>query len=468
MEKDSIFDDTELPAFSHRDLYLLIIGGIVSATLAVLLVTPDRRVSEISLLLSTINIVSMTFSTGLFSFLTAGVLFTSQTSRQYLLRRIKLVGEKRAFLVRILHAIVVVSIFTIIMIVVAFLIPIMLNWYPTIPANFAAIPAVLVASLIGSACLVTIASFVASLTDDSRLCLLLGCASTILIAQVTGWSAERIAVRYSLIRNLALLSPHNLVKGLAIQLSGYQFESANDMVSYVGFVVSTQSLVSVLVPLMLLSIVSLIVSYRVLINTSTRWQSLPRMIPNHEVWSSAATLEVIGRIRRSLRLQRGLATIIIALLLFSINIGGSAYVSTLEASTTIVHYESPVDGEVLQVGVWKVIDIDVQPPFPGLFNLLLFHFEILTWGNASDSLSFYYEILEMESSEFNSLNESNRLGLVESLLNVSFIEISGHGRGKGLEEDYGAYVCVLKVISDTDPLENSYIEVSLLIEQSAY
>ncbi|MHA1943198.1 MAG: hypothetical protein ACW96M_02270 [Candidatus Thorarchaeota archaeon] len=466
MNNEFVFDDVELPAFSFRDLLLILVGGIVSATLAVLLVTPDRRVSELTLLLSSINIVSMTFSTGLFSFLTAGVLFTSQTSRQYLLRRIKLVGERRAFLVRILHAIVVVSIFTIVMTIVAFLIPIMLNWYPTIPSHFAAIPAVLVASLIGSACLVTLASFIASLMDDSRLSLLLGCASTILIAQVTGWSAERIAVRYSLTRNLALLSPHNLVKGLAIQLNGYQFESANDMVSYVGFVVSTQSLVSVLVPLMLLSIASLIASYRVLINNSTRWQSLPRMIPNHEVWSSATTLEVIGRIRRSLRLQRGLATIIIALLLFSINISGSAYTSNLEISTTIVHYESPVTGEILQVGVWNIFDVEVQPPAPGLFNLLSLHWEITSWGNASDSLSIYYEILEMTSTEFTSLNESSRLGLVSSRVNQTFG--TGGGRGVGLEESYGAYICVLKFISEVDPLENSYVVASLLIEQTGY
>jgi hypothetical protein len=436
--------------------------------MAVLLVTPDRRVSELSLLTSTINIISMTFSTGLFSFLTAGVLFTSKTSRQYLLRRIKLVGERRAFLVRILHAIVIVSIFTIVMTIVAFLIPIMLNWYPTIPSHFAAIPAVLVASLIGSACLVTIASFIASLMDDSRLCLLLGCASTIMIAQVTGWSAERIAVRYSLTRNLALLSPHNLVKGLAIQLNDSQFESANDMVSYVGFVVSAQGIASALLILVVLSIVFLFLGIGLLKPNSARWQSLPRMIPIREAWSSAATHEEIRYMRHRLRMQRGLTTVIIVLLLVSINVSGSAYVSTLESSSTIVHYESPMDGEVLQVGVWNIFEVEVQPPAPGLFNQLYFRFEILPWGNASDSLSFYYEILEMESSEFNSLNESNRLGLVSSQLNVSTNEGWAHGRGKGLEESYGAFVCVLKVISDIDPLENSYIEVSLLIEQSGY
>ncbi|MGY5865078.1 MAG: hypothetical protein RTV41_10780 [Candidatus Thorarchaeota archaeon] len=464
MNNEFIFDDAELPPFSRRDLYLIMIGGIVSAILGVLLVTPNRRVFELSLLISTINIISMTFSTGLFSFLTAGVLFNSQTSRQYLLRRIKLVGERRAFQVRILHAIVVVSIFTIAMTIVAFLIPIMLNWYPTIPAHFAAIPAVLVASLIGSACLVTIASFVASLIDDSRLCVIIGCASTIILANFAGWSSD--IIHYSLTRNFALLSPHNLVKGLAVQLSGYQFDSANEMVEYVGFVVSAPGIATALLIMVALSTVVLFIGIRALRMNSIRWRSLPGMIPRREVWSSAATPEEIGRIKRSLRLQRGLATIIIGLLLFSINIGGSVYTSNLERSTTIVHYESPVTGEILQVGVWKVFDIDVQPPHPGLFNQLFFHYETTSWGNATDSLSFYYKILEMNSTAFNLLDESRRLELVSSRLNMT--SYAGGGIGKNLEESYGAYVCVLKVISDSDPSENSYIEVSLLIEQSGH
>lgn len=338
MSDEFVFDNEELPASSPRDLYLIIIGGIISASLGVLLVTPERRVFEINLLLSTVNIVSMTFSTGLFSFLTAGVLFNSQTSRQYLLRRIKLVGERRAFLVRILHAIAVVSIFTIVMTIVAFLIPIILNWYPTLPAHFAAIPAVLVASLIGSACLVTIAAFVASLMDDSRLCVLLGCASTIVIANMAGWNSDVIS--YSLTRNLALLSPHNLVKGLAVQLSGYQFESANEMVEYVGFVVSAQGNATALLIMVALSVVGLILGIRAMSMNSVRWRYLPGMIPLNEVWSSAASHEEISRMKRKQRLQRGLTTIIIALLLVSINISGSVYVTSLESSSLIVFSSS--------------------------------------------------------------------------------------------------------------------------------
>lgn len=169
--------------------------------------------------------------------------------------------------------------------------------------------------------------------------------------------------------------------------------------------------------------------------------------------------------KRRLRMQRGLTTVIIALLLVSINVSGSAYVSTLEVSTTIVLYESPVDGEVLQVGAWKMIDIDVQPPFPGLFNSLFFHWEVIDWGNASNELTFYYEILEMNSTEFGLLNETSRLDMVSSRL-ISYDGSWRLGRGHNIEEAYGAYVCVLKIVSIADPTENSYMNATLLVEQS--
>jgi hypothetical protein len=465
MKESSVFEESALSPLTRRDLYLIIIGGIVSASVSVILVTPERRISELTLLLSTIKIVSMTFSTGLFFFLTAGVLFSSKTSRQYLLRRIELVGARRALLVRVLHAIVFTSLFSVVMTTVAFVAPTSLGWYPEIPINYAAIPSVLIASLIVSASLVSIASFLACLTDDSRLCVLLGCALTIALANLAGWSSD--IIHYSLTRNLALLSPHNIFKGLAVLLSGHHFESIDDMVSYVGFVVSTQSIISAISLLVSLSIVLLFFGIRLLQMNLVRWQSLPGMTPLREVWSSAATPEEIRRIKRSLRVQRGLATIIIAILLVSINFGGSAYVSSLENSTTIVHYESPANGETLQIGVWYVFDVNVQPPYPGLFNQLLFRFLILTWGNASDSLSFFFDILEMNPTEFELLDESSRIGLVHSMMNVTFHGGAGYGIGRGLEESYGAYICVLKIISDSNPSENSYIQASLLIEQSA-
>lgn len=464
-----IVDDAKFPSFCRRDLYVISIAGIASTFLGLILTNPVYPTLDIAPLLNSVDIISMTFATGLFSFLTAGILFSSQASRQYFLRRLEKTSAKRVFWIRVLQVVVIASIFAIVLTFIAFLKPIILNaiaQYPISFSHFVFYPAVLGASLVVSAFLAILASSLAILTDDSRLCVVLGCLSTTLIAQVTGWSAERIAVRYSLVRNLALFSPHNLVRGLAVQMSGYQFESTNEMVRYTGFVVSVEGLAVSLMILGVISIMILFTFHRVLVKNTTRWPHLEGMVPNQEIWSSSATTEKLNRLKRGLRIQRIMTSIIIVILLVSVSFGVSAYATQLENITTIVHYKTPGTQETLQVGDWWIFDVDVQPPYPGLFNSLYFHIGIISWGNATDSLSFYYEILEMNSTEFGSLDESSRLEMVSSRLNTTFHGGEGYGRGKGLEESFGSYVCVLKVISDVDPSENSYIEVSLLIEQT--
>lgn len=461
-------DNVEIPSFSRRDLYIIFVVGLVSASLGLFLANPVSPSFDLAILLNSATILSMTFATGLFSFLTAGLLFSSHASRLYLLRRINEVGAKRAFQIRVLHTFVITSFFTIVLAIIAFLKHIILDHYPMSYSHFAFFASVLGASLIVSVSLASIASSLASITDDSRLCVVLGSTSTIMIAAIAGWSFEPIAFRYSLTRNTALLSPHNMVRALAVQLSGYQFESANEMVRYVGFTVSAEGLAVALLMLSSISIVLLIAGQRVLARNSTRWTILEGMIPNHEIWStsvSAEKLQEITRIRRGLRLQRGLTTLIVGTLLVSVMIGGSMNSSHLVNSTTIVHYLSPEDGERVFVGSWLIFDVDIRPPYPGLFNQLFFDCDIKNWGNASDTLSFYYGMLEMNSTEFDSLEESSRLELVSSWLNQTSENCGGFGIGKNLEEFHGSYVCVLKIMSDVDPSEKSYIEATLLIIQ---
>ncbi len=460
--------DVEIPSFSRRDLYIIFVVGLVSASLGLFLANPVSPSFDFAILLNSVNILSMTFATGLFSFLTAGLLFSSHASRLYLLRRINEVGAKKAFLIRVLHTYVITSFFTIVLTIIAFLKPIILDHYPMSFSHFAFFPSVLGASLIGSVSLASIASSLASIADDSRLCVVLGSASTIVIAAIAGWSSEPNAFHYSLTRNIALLSPHNIVRALAVQLSGYQFESTNDMVRYVGFTVSAEGLAVALLTLGSFSIVLLIAGQGVLARNSSRWTILKGMIPSHEIWSTSVSVEKlqeITRIRRGLRLQRGLTTMIVSVLLISMIIGWSTYSSYLSNSTTIAHYISPEDGKRVQVGSWNVFDVDVRAPYPGLFNQLFFDCDIENWGNASYSLSFYYGILEMNSTEFDALEESNRFELVSSWLNRTHESCGGFGIGENLEGSYGSYVCVLKIISDVDPSEKSYIEATLFIIQ---
>lgn len=472
MNNSFIKDDVEIPSISQRDLFIIFVGGVVSAFLGLFLTNPVDQRFALAPLLNSVDIVGRTFATGLFSFLTAGLLFSSQASRSYLLGRINEVGAKRAYLIRTLHTFLVTSVFTIIITIIAFLQPIILGtliYYPAGIDYFAFLPSVLGASLVVSLCLASIATALASIVDDSRICIVLGCVSTIVIATIAGGNADPRHWHYSLTRNLAVLSPHNIVRALAVHMSGYQFESSGEMVSFVGFVVAVEGLVIALLILCSISIMLLLVGQRVLAKNSTRWPVLKGMIPVIESWDSTDSVEDLQgiiRIRRGLRIQRGLTTMIVSVLLISMFAGGSMYGTYIVNTTTIVHYATPRVRENIPVGSWILFDVDVLPPYPGLFNMLYFHYLVEAWGNASDSLSFYFGILNMTSIEFDLLEESSRLELLFDRLNQTVS--SSAGVGEYMEDYCGSFVCVLKIVSDTDPSEKSYVEGEFRIVQEGY
>jgi hypothetical protein len=465
-------DESRISWLSRRELVLIIVGGIVSATWGLVLSPPVSSTYDFTPLIYSANTVSMVFATGLFYFLTAGLLFSSRTSHLHLLSKINEFGIRKAFLTRTLHVIVITSLFTTIFTLFVFLYPVILvalAYYPVSFDHFVFFPAVLGASLVGSILLALIASSLAVLADDSRACIVLGCLSTLLIAFLGGWNTTPTIWHYSLTRNLAFLSPHNIVRALAVLFSGFQFESTERMVQYVGFAFSAESLNVALLTLGSISFVLLILGQKVLLKNSDRWAPLGSMPPGREIWPTAPSPErsqEITRMRRSLQIQRGLVTLVVVALIISASVGVQLYASYISGNTAFIHYMSPDDNEELSVGSWNVYDVDVQPPFPGLINSLFIFINVNSWGNASNSLSFYCGIINMSSTEFNSLDEASRLAFCpHPFLNRTSEEGAGFGYGETFEESYGPYVCVLLIIADTNPMENSYIEVSLRIVQ---
>jgi hypothetical protein len=72
----------------------------------------------------------------------------------------------------------------------------------------------------------------------------------------------------------------------------------------------------------------------------------------------------------------------------------------------------------------------------------------------------------MDSTEYLSLDEDSRHALLSSdWLNHTWGGGEGFGVGENLEESYGSYICVLLIIADANPLEDSYIEAGLFIVQ---
>ena len=467
--KESKEASTNLPIVTQRDLILVIVGGVISTFIGIF-ISFNFHIDSfmlISHMLNTVNTVAVTLTLGVFPFVTAGVLFNSRSSRLYLRNKVGTNGIGIAYRTRILHVLIITSIFTIILTILGLTIPFILNPLNVSPSFINLLPIVLAATLPVSILLSLIASALACIVDDSRLCILFSFVSSFVIALVAGLYPIQREWNFQITRNLSLLSPHNLVRGLAIQLSGYPFESATDMVRYTGFTVTIAGLVVALLAFSLVAIVLGFVGQKALIRNIPRWSILKNMTPEDEKWDASDTPEIlqkIGPVKRNLRNQRGKAVVVVCILLVSLFVGGSMYNTYLRNSTTIVHYQTPGTMENIQLGSWITFDVDVPPPHPGLFNQLTFSFQLITMGDTTGSISTYIAVLYMTTAEFNLLNETSRRELTFAWLNQSS---SGRGIrvGENLENIYGSYICILKIISDADPLETSYIEGSLEILQ---
>ncbi|MHA2022171.1 MAG: hypothetical protein ACTSWQ_00755, partial [Candidatus Thorarchaeota archaeon] len=396
MNDSFLSESGNLPIISRRDISLIIVGGVISAYLGYYISFPSHLSStlEFAHLLNITNAVGMTFASGLFSFMTAGLLFNSRTSRLYLKNRISEVGITSAYRIRVLYTLVITSIFIILLTIVGFILPMLigtLNGYSVSFNYFAFLPAVIAATLIVSILLTSIASSVANFVDDSRLCTIIGSVSSLYIALFAGLHASSRVWNFSLTRNIALLSPHNIAKALAVQLSGYQFESTEDMVRYVGFVVSAGNLAIVLLIFSSIAIVLFLAGQKTLLKNTSRWTNLKGMIPKDEDWDASDSPEIlqkITRFKRSLRVQRGLVTLTISILLVSFFVGGPLYRDAIIDSTTIYHYRTPGIMEDITVGSWIIFDVEMNPPLPGLFNMLFINLHLITLGNTSGTVSF--------------------------------------------------------------------------------
>ncbi|MGY5858024.1 MAG: hypothetical protein RTU63_01545 [Candidatus Thorarchaeota archaeon] len=469
MNDSFIEESNDFPIITQRDLILIIVGGVISTAMGYLISYPIHLDSFLMIapMLNTVNTVGMTLTLGVFPFLTAGVLFSSRSSRLYIRTKVGMSGIRVAYRTRILHVLIITSIFTVILTVLGLVIPMLLDPFAFVSLNL--IPITLVATVTVSILLSLVASGLACIVDDSRVCVLLSFVSTYVIAIVAGLYPIQREWNFQITRNLSLLSPHNLVRGLAVQLSGYPFESPTDMVRYTGFTVLVVDLIIALLAFSSVAIFLVFVGQKTLSRNIPRWSILKNMTPVDEKWDATDTPEILqklGQVKRSLRKQRGLAVLVVGILLVSLFVGGSMYNTYLRNSTTVVHYRTPGVMENIQLGSWITFDVDVPPPHPGLFNQLSFSFHLITMGDTTGSISTYIAVLYMTSAEFDLLNETSRHELTFGWLNQSSGG-RGIGVGENLENTYGSYICVMKIIADSDPLSTSYIEGSLEIVREA-
>ncbi len=473
LNDDFLKNSSDVPLISVRELVLIVVGGLVSTSI-VFLISSAMYIGDIIVfanMLNTVNTVGMTLAIGGFPFLVAGLLFSSRDSRLYLKIRIDRVGIRSAYLTRVLHVIIITSIFTIIATIIGFTLPILFGSLSGFPVNFSSLvflPAGLTALLIVSILISLVASGVANIVDDSRLNTLLGCSVGTVIALVAGFYTNTRVWHFSITRNLSLLSPHNIARGLAFQLSGYQFETPREMIGFVGYVANSISFVIVLGLFCLVGIVLILIGERVLVRNAPRWSVLKSMVPVDEEWDAKVTpefLKQVRQVRRSLRFQRGVATLIVCIIISSLYVGGSMYQNYITNVTTTIHYATPGVSEEISTGIWHIYDINSTPLYPGLFTQITSTIFVITLGNTSGTVSMFVGNLNISASEFELLDETSRLELTTDWLNQS----SGVGFGVSeiFQENPGPLIFVILIVSDSHPSTPSYIDFNLHIEQTA-
>jgi hypothetical protein len=131
--------------------------------------------------------------------------------------------------------------------------------------------------------------------------------------------------------------------------------------------------------------------------------------------------------------------------------------------STIILYQSPEGGNQISLGEWFIIDLYLQPAQYGLANYLYRESLIEDWGNAPEELTFYYGTLDIHSTEFLLLNETEREATSRSR-NVT--EGWGGFGGVVLIQEDRFYTYVLKVVATENPTLEGVVYLSINIYQA--
>ena len=418
---------------------------------------------------STINVIASMFALGLPIFLLMGLMFASPTSRQHL-QQLSSQGASdwRLLLFRFVQCLVLVGIYSIVTTITIFIEPIITATYLDYSISlgyFVYLPSVLIASLIVGCVLAALAILLTMATDRVYLSASLGSTITIFLALVAGWNQSILS--YSVTRNLALASPHNLFKMLAAVLSGHDFSiSANDMM-YFGFSVSPESLLVPLIGYTLLASVTIVLSLPILRVNMARWSVLG-MVATSTIWESSTAQHnpsVAINAKKKLRFQRTAAVFFVCTLIISFGMGNFVITQNIEDSSRITHYLSPEGGQSINLGDWLVIEFYMPPPYPDLSNIVNYGISIIDWGSCPDELSYTNAFLMMGQNEFDQLNESSKLELCREPRNETKGEWGGVSGYRNLGDEFGIHILVFYVYATTNSTFSGSLQISIDIRQ---
>jgi len=207
---------------------------------------------------------------------------------------------------------------------------------------------------------------------------------------------------------VAFFGPAHLLSALLfIAIGAY----GNYNVDY--YVGTTFQPIHLITPILVWSVLAIICYFwakRVFINNLSRWTK------EREGWLSSgqskteldeSTLPAnLPIIRRELyRRQRYAVAISIAIIIL-ISLGGFSYVQVRQGEWTQVVYESPSEGESVEIGNWLYGSFTGVEPSGSISLGVTCEGRILDWSGGTGQVYFTFEHREMTLSEFQELNET--------------------------------------------------------------
>jgi hypothetical protein len=404
--------------------------------------------------INTMDIISFMFAVSLPIFLGAGLLFSTNRARGGLLALVRRYENPRnVILIRFLLLFMIVSIYVSGLILVISLYQLIRVSFTNLNA-FAFIPAMIVSALLVSFILTAIATSMTLALEDWKVVTVIGCAFSIILATVAGWNAE--SIRYSIVRELALLSPHNLYRVLGVMLTGYEFESPNQMQMYLGIQLDSLSLVVPLLGWFSISMMSLVFAFNLFQIDLHRWRTNAKLVESDDaLWiESVPYIKSDDNTRESLSLrrQKQMALAVILSFLILVSFAGTIYTNAKLEESIQVLYESPSEGETLCMGLWFTIEVYIRPPPSGYENEIRWDFNILDWGECPDTVRMQYCWVDMTLDEFMALNDTTRANLSNDLGNKTKGSIGGVSGNTDIENKYGNFVFGFLI---SDPINNT-------------
>ncbi len=424
--------------------------------------------NEFAVLVNATNVISYALLIGLPVFLASSITFGTSNARRHILALLKSGKSSiEVFLRCIVETYTLIIVFSVSITLVLFLEPYasgIMFYAPTGTGFLIYLLPVLIATLVVSLLLATIGVLLVVVTDDIIVSTSIGCIITIGLASAVGWSNQTLW--HSLTRGIAMLSPSNIVRIFAGRLSGYDPPYDSTIATYFGFEATTATILVSLALFGVIAFICIIISIKILRRTTSFWSILQEL--GSGIWEPKSEHRRDHlKIKRELKIRRVLLVSLVIFLLSGVAFGTAAYKNMVLEETTITFHQSPEDGEQIALGEWYVFSCDVQPPRYGQWNYLRYGCSIVNWGNSPTQLSYYSSVLNMSSSEFLLLNETDRKSLCY-YRNITRGEFGGFGGGWNLEQDFGSYTFAMKFFATENATLSGFIHCSIYLRQSPW